>query len=1348
MTNRKTFLFSILLLSASLLFSTSRSAAETDILNFQQAFKYDKQLYGGILQDRDGFLWLGTSGGVLKSDGYESQSLSSITTAGVEVILEDRNGELWFGGRNGGLSRYNKDTDSVTVYSHNPQNPESLSGNAVSAILEDRDGELWIGTKTDGLNRLRRGEHVTFEHFRHDPQNPQSLSNDRITSLLEDSEGFLWIGSKEGGLNRFDKRTGSFSHYRHQTDKPESLSEDYVRCLLEDRDGEIWVGTNSRGLNRFDRQNGVFTQYRHDADDPDSLSNDQVYSLYEDRAGFLWVGRWMTPSGLDRFEKKSGRFTNYRHDPKDPGSVSSDLVLKVYEDRSGAMLVLCMTGEVDIYDENRQHFRVYTHQPDTPGSLQHDIVVSLYEDRAGEFWLGGPIGGLQRFDRQTEAFVQYPSDPDNPTALQGVYPPAIFEDSAGDFWVGTWGGTLSLFDRQRGQARKHYTPVPGLTDSSEHIIPSQTVWTIVEDAEDAKLLWLGTRGGGLERFNKQDESFRHYCYEAENEQSLSNNEVWDLYDDGEGGLWIATTEGLNYLDKSRNQFTRYTHNNSHHRITDIHADSSDTTLLWLGTDGGGLLSFNRKSRSFERHYTINDGLPHNSIGAILEERNGVLWLGSSDGLARFVPETGQIQSYTRQNALLATSVTLGSGLKTRDEQIFFGTMEGLIRFTPNSAAPDPYQPPVVLTAFMQGGETLALAKAPERVKAVSLSWRQNFFEFEYSAPDFTNSGSLHYKYMLEGWDNNWYYAGTKRTGRYSGLPGGSYRLKILASNSSGVWNGQVAEIKIRIIPPFWQTEWFRLLSGLAVLGAIVAALILRERSTQKHNALLERQVAERTRALGDKTDELTQVNRQLQQSKEKAEVATRAKSAFLANMSHELRTPLNAILGFSQILTHQRELNHESREDVDIILRNGGHLLALINNLLDLSKIEAGRMSLHEKKFDLYDLLNDIVTTFRLKAKEKNLRLLFDGTQDIPRYIKADELKFRQIFFNLLGNALKFTREGGVAIRIKSERVPIHNEALDDLYPRIVLHVEIEDSGPGIVLEEMEHVFESFGQSRTGQYHYQEGSGLGLPLSRNFAELMGGTLKISSKPGTGTLCKFHILAAEADAADEHESKSRRRVIALAPNQPAFRLLIVDDKPDNRSLLKTLLAPLGFELKEAADGREALELWELWEPHLIWMDMRMPVMNGYEATERIKANIKGQACAVIAFTASAFEEEKAIVLSAGCNDFLRKPFRTSEIFEMLEKHLGIQFIYEEEAPTATDVQQQQMKKLLTAETIACFPERWRGDFQNAILIADLDAALELVEEIRSGNEPVADCLSTLLKNYKFTMLHTHFQLFET
>lgn len=402
---------------------------------------------------------------------------------------------------------------------------------------------------------------------------------------------------------------------------------------------------------------------------------------------------------------------------------------------------------------------------------------------------------------------------------------------------------------------------------------------------------------------------------------------------------------------------------------------------------------------------------------------------------------------------------------------------------------------------------------------------------------------------------------------------------------------------------------------------------------------------------------LAQTQRQsieLRSAKEAADAANSAKTEFLANTSHELRTPLNAILGFTQLINQDTTLASEHRQHLAIISQSGEHLLTLINDILEMSKIETGKTTLNETNFNLHHLLEALEDMMQLKARSKGLRLSFECDMSVPQWVRTDASKLRQVLINLLGNAIKFTQKGSVTLRVRTQ------SRIDA--SAVSLHFEIQDTGYGIAPDELDRLFQPFSQTTSG-IRSCEGTGLGLPITQKSVQLMGGDIHVSSQLGQGSVFAFKIVVSRVRATPATSSQPDFcKVTQLAPNQPRYRILVVDDAPTNRLILMRLLGSLGFEMREAENGQDAIAIWQNWQPHLIWMDIRMPIMDGYEATHYIKALPQGHVTTVIALTASAFEEQRQQILSAGCDDFVRKPFRVAEVLEKLAKHLGVRYLY--------------------------------------------------------------------------------------
>ncbi|MGL6341575.1 MAG: ATP-binding protein [Waterburya sp.] len=535
---------------------------------------------------------------------------------------------------------------------------------------------------------------------------------------------------------------------------------------------------------------------------------------------------------------------------------------------------------------------------------------------------------------------------------------------------------------------------------------------------------------------------------------------------------------------------------------------------------------------------------------------------------------------------------------------------------------------------------------------------------------------------------------------------------------------------------------YRLLSGLFILLVIVFIAYKIISNLVKTNRSIVKVLEGFTQELESKVEQRTaQLETSIQNTEAalaQAQNANKAKSRFLANMSHELRTPLNAILGFTQLMCRDTSMEQEHQENLKIINRSGEHLLKLINDILEMSKIEVGQITFNETKFDLHTMLNSLEEMLRLKAKAKNLALIFKVANNVPKFIYTDEGKLRQIIINLLGNALKFTSHGSITLTVRLENnTELAKDKIDFLFPDTYsLYFAVEDTGPGIEPEEMEQLFSPFEQTKIGRIS-NEGTGLGLSICQKFVELMGGELKVTSIVGQGSIFFFNILVKIKDTAFvetiEANSIETKRILSLAPNQPKYRILAVDDVAPSRLLLKKLLSEIGFEVREASNGQEAVQLWEEWYPNLILMDMRMPVMDGYEATKQIKSQPQGEKTIIIALTASAFEEERVVILAAGCDDFMRKPFYETELLEKIGKYLNVNYLYEEQVESLTTAQLPLAE--LTPENLTVMSLEWRSQLYAAAAKVDNQEILQLLAEIPDEYESLAKGLENLVEQFR-------------
>ena len=1198
----------------------------------------------------------------------------------IRAITRTADGLLWLASAGAGLWSF--DGEVFTQYT----TEHGLAHNEVSDLAPDADGSLWVGTRS-GVDHLADG---AFTHYGRE----QGLVDDEINALHAAADGSLWVGTANGVSRLVDGRFVDLPFGRTMRDKN-------VKDILVDRRNALWMATDDRGLWRYaDGRLDNFSLRQ-------GLANFRAWALHATRDGSLWVG---TDNGLSHYDGAS--FTNYFSFEDD---VADHRFRALAEGRDGALYLGTFGGGVLRFSAG--HFLNLTRRDGLP----HDEIFAAYADEDGALWFGGSGGGLARYDPHSiepfdraaglldDRVLSLAAHPNGDLSLGTALGPMRYDErdfariGAAEGIRSPIGAMLAIGDTLLLASSDHqgawfYTggELSLLTDPRGLNTPAATIEAVHRDDWDR--LWFGTQTGAQRWSNGGLE----YFFES---HGLKGNYIVAIGQDTVGDIWFASDkEGLSRYDGTH--FTAYT--------TADGLPSNLVRAMYTTTDGRFLLGSHGGLSHWDGRRFINynrrHGLAHNRIEAIAEDAHGRLWLGTYGGGVSLYDGTAWSSIDTRDglpgNEINAVAVAA-------DGRVWLGTDEGLVRYAPDA------DPAAVRILSVQTDSTYI---APTAIPPFPADTRVTV---QYRAVDFkTLPEKRQYRHRVLGHGGDW--SAPTREDHFEWTPtrAGDYVFEVQAIDRALNYSAP-ARLDLRVVPAWYDNAWIVLPAGTGLLALLLVAVVSSARyyHSRREAQRLRDQMLEQERSvratLEESNAQLTEAyeqtrmaQREAEEEAAKAEEANRAKSSFLANMSHELRTPLNAILGFAQLLDRSQRISGDERTNLNIIQRSGEHLLALINDVLEMSRIEAGRIELEETAFDLLELLDSLTDMFRLRAEGKGLALRRDYADDLPAHVRADQGKLRQILINLLGNAVKFTEEGEIALRAS---------AADG-----ELRVEVADSGPGIAAEEQAALFEAFAQTQSGR-RSQAGTGLGLAISRQFARLMGGRIEVRSRVGAGSTFALVVPLQPAAADEIPHGETRHRVVGLATDQPASRILVVEDSSDNRILLRQMLEAAGFEVREAEDGRRGIEIWQNWQPHLIWMDMRMPVMDGFEATRQIRDS--GATIPIIALTASAFEEDRQQVLDAGCDGFVRKPFQHEEIFAAMRRHLNVQYLYEGDEPAEVTTE-------LTRQTLAALPTEWRRAVHTAAEIADDEALTRLLAELDDEHAALARELLALVHDFRF------------
>jgi len=1176
-----------------------------------------------IGQDSKGFIWVGTNDGLNRFDGmrfhtfhYSLADSSSINSNTIYSIFTDRDNTTWFGTFTG-LCSYDYTREQFIRHTLPPQ-ANTLAYTPVRAIAQTNDGDLWLATSGGGLARMniQTGD---VKYFRHNDTDPKSICSDYLQAIAIDNSGRVWVGSENNGISILEPATGECTNFSKESGK---IGSNVISTMCKASNGQIWIGAFEGNVSVYYPETDKLQMIRL------SDRNVSVFGITEGRQDDMWIGTQEEglfhygPDRTDHFSNQIGNATN----------LINDNIHALFTDDNSNLWLGVFQGGINMLKP----------RPIFDGSvlgneskLSKKTILGIYPDSKENIYICTDGDGLLIWDSQSGK-VEHIQAGDKGLKANTIR--CAYKDHENRVWLGTYLKGLQEYDPAK-KSFGGYENIPGDPES----LSNNDVTAIVEDRLGN--LWIGTNGGGLNRLDKSTGKFIHYRQNKDNTQkSIINNHITSLYLDSHGYLWITTYWGLSRMDPAKGDVKNFSLVGYNNTYICLYEDSKQR--FWAGTTMG-LKLMNINDGSFTV-YSTKEGLPSNVVNAIVEDSDGNLWLSTNQGICKFNYEKGTFRNFYTEDGLASNEFIHNSFAIDNDGEIYFGSVDGVTRFYPDKINSNRNTPRIEITDLLVFNQRVApndghqiLSKAISETDAIKLNWDDNSFTLVFNAIDYLQPQKIKYAFRITGFDPNWtYHDHSQNSASYTNLDAGVYHFEVKATSDGETWSKPIS-LKITVIAPIWK-RWWAILSYIIIIAGIIYWWWTYVRKSE-----LEKQEI------------------RIQNMRQQNDIAlNKSRLQFFTNISHEFRTPLTLIMSPLEDMMEQPGIDEPAKRRLNIMHRNAERLLRLVNQVMDLRKIDNNSMQMTPVRCDLVRFVREIFENFQQLAESNGIAFTFSSTlTEYWTYIDTE--KIDKAIYNLLSNSFKFTPEGGkIAVSVRRADNGLSNNVV----------IIVEDNGKGIAEQNIDKIFDRFFQGDTSTL--QQGTGIGLWLTKQFIEMHNGIISVSSEVGRGTA--FTIMLTDGQefkdmASSEPEyshiglldvveqrsndivPESEKAKTEVPESKPS--ILVVEDNDDIREYLNTGLSPL-YNITTACNGKEGLDTARQTIPDLVITDITMPVMDGIEMSRTLKTDIETCHIPIIMLTAKSSEEQRIEGLETGADSYIPKPFNPKHLLVRIEKLLEL------------------------------------------------------------------------------------------